>query len=339
MKKIPNAEKVYIFMVPFFYAPCYNKFAVKYQKFVVWAICNRKEAMGRDEFYIEKPRENTAFSGMEFFLQSTPPNAVATHAHIHDSIELLYAKSGRFTVFLDGREYLFSAGDLILFCSNSIHHISSGDGAEHQYYVIKVDPTLLLELAGTMQGTAYLMRFSEGGSERRCYWSAESLEGSPILQALRALIAEYASEHYARELAMKLHAAELLLAILRDGGERREAGIERAGDEITGRIYASLIYVRSHFSEDLDVRSVAERLGISYSYFSRSFGRITGKSFKEYLTSLRMTKAYNMLLSSDMPVSEVALACGYENFSYFIAEFKKVYHITPNQLRKQMQGQ
>jgi hypothetical protein len=164
---------------------------------------------------------------MEFFLQSTPPNAVATHAHIHDSIELLYAKSGRFTVFLDGREYLFSAGDLILFCSNSIHHISSGDGAEHQYYVIKVDPTLLLELAGTVQGTAYLMRFSEGGSERRCYWSAESLEGSPILQALRALIAEYASEHYARELAMKLHAAELLLAILRDGGERREAGIER----------------------------------------------------------------------------------------------------------------
>ena len=286
--------------------------------------------MGKDEFYIEKPRENTAFSGMEFFLQTTPPCTVATHAHIHDSIELLYAKSGTFTVFLDGREYTFSAGDLILFCSNSIHHISSGDGAEHQYYVIKVNPTLLLELAGNVQGNAYLMRFLMGGSDKRCYWSAEDLRGSPVLRAINALTEEYLSDHYAKELAMKLHAASLLLAILRDDGESRAGGAESTGDEITGRIYASLIYVRSHFSEDLDVRSVAARLGISYSYFSRSFGRITGKSFKEYLNQTRINHAEQMLLTTSRSVTEIAAECGYNNVSYFISVYRRMKGTTPH---------
>lgn len=285
--------------------------------------------MGKSEFYIEKPKENTNFCGMEFFLQRTKPNTVAAHAHIHDSIELLYARAGHFTVLLDGMEYAFSKGDLILFCSNSIHHISSGDADENSYYVIKVNPSLLLDLAGNVLGTSYLMRFSVSRSDRRSFWPANVLAGNPILGALEALITEYESGGYAKELAMKLCVGELLLAILRDDSEIGSNESDVYGDEMTGRIYASLIYMRQHFSEDLDARGVSVMLGVSYSYFSRSFGRITGKSFKEYLNLTRVNHAEQMLLTTSRSVTEIAAECGYNNVSYFISVYRRIKGMTP----------
>ena len=54
-----------------------------------------------------------------------------------------------------------------------------------------------------------------------------------------------------------------------------------------------------------------------------------GKTFKEYLCGVRMSRAHAMLLYGDLSVTEVASACGYSNLSYFVAEYKKVFGVTP----------
>ena len=286
--------------------------------------------MGKRAFYIEQTKEGGALDGMEFFLQSTRGGAVAAQAHIHESIELLYAKAGSFTVLLDGSELSFCAGDLILFPSNSLHYVTAGDSEENSYYVIKVKPSLLLDLASAREGAAYLLRFSLNRPGERYLWKASALREGAIPEALRRLISEYESGGYARALAMKLYVAELLLAILRDGEASYESAGDARGDEITGRIYAAVLYLRNHFNEDVDVSTLASQMGISYSYFSRSFARITGKSFKEYLNHTRVNYAERLLLTTRKSVTEISALCGYNNVSYFISVYKRLKGTTPS---------
>jgi AraC-like DNA-binding protein len=59
-----------------------------------------------------------------------------------------------------------------------------------------------------------------------------------------------------------------------------------------------------------------------------------GKTFKEYLTGVRLAKAHNILISTNLPITDVAASCGYGNLSYFISEYRRVYDKTPRDTRK-----
>ena len=85
--------------------------------------------------------------------------------------------------------------------------------------------------------------------------------------------------------------------------------------------------------KDLEMDGVAKALGYSYSYFSRSFRRITGKSFKTYLNRTRVDHAAQLLCREGVSVSEVAARCGFNSVSYFIRVFRTVTGKTPHNFK------
>ena len=94
-------------------------------------------------------------------------------------------------------------------------------------------------------------------------------------------------------------------------------------------IYRAVVHIRRHFKEDLSAEALAARMGVSYSYFSRSFGRVVGKSFKEYLNLTRVNYAEQLLLTTGKSVTEIAAECGYNNVSYFISVYRRMKGTTP----------
>jgi len=68
---------------------------------------------------------------------------------------------------------------------------------------------------------------------------------------------------------------------------------------------------------------------MSYSYFSRIWKRIVRRSFREYLNEVRVSHAEHLLKTTSLPVTQIALECGYNNVSYFIAVYKELKGITP----------
>ena len=283
----------------------------------------------RGDFYVEAPKRED----LECFLQRTRGRSIAAHAHIHDSVELLYCTEGSFSVLVEGMEYPLSSGDLILFPSNALHHIVAGEDEENAYYVIKVKPSLLFDLSASV---SHVMRFTVSRAGEKYLWTARELAGGAIEAALSQLLGEKRGGGYASEVGLRISAAALLLAILRDGTPVEEHGDGAAGDEIAERIYAAVLYVRRHFGEDLDAARLASRMGISYSYFSRSFGRIAGKSFKEYLNETRISHAEQLLLTTQKSVTEIAAECGYNNVSYFISVYRRLKGTTPAQAARGM---
>ena len=284
--------------------------------------------MKRDDIRIELPRpvgEET-----EFFLQTTQKNASACMAHIHDAVEFLYVKEGNYTVSLDYTRYEIGEGDLILFCSGAIHNVTAGENEQNVYYVIKIPPTFFIGFSKHDTGAEYAMRFALNRKECKCLWRKKELEGSDIKRVLDALIIEHEQKLRASEVAIKLKTMELLVTILRDDSP----SLPTANDQTSRLIYSVMSYVWEKYADDIDEKELAKSYGMSYSYFSRSFKRVTGMTFKNYLNRTRISKAEQLLFQNGGSISEVATACGYNSISYFISVYRSVTGQTPNKALK-----
>lgn len=75
---------------------------------------------------------------------------------------------------------------------------------------------------------------------------------------------------------------------------------------------------------NISLKTLANNLGINPAYLGRQFNQETGQFFSDYLNSLRINHAKELLSSSSMKVSEIALAVGFSSVSYFNAIYKKI---------------
>ncbi|MGF1530149.1 MAG: helix-turn-helix domain-containing protein [Puniceicoccaceae bacterium] len=82
------------------------------------------------------------------------------------------------------------------------------------------------------------------------------------------------------------------------------------------------------------VESCARKLGISRNIFHRRFLEVVGEAPRRFITRCRIDRAKQLLLESTMNVSEVALACGYQDVYFFSRHFKRLVGRSPSALRK-----
>jgi two-component system, response regulator YesN len=94
-------------------------------------------------------------------------------------------------------------------------------------------------------------------------------------------------------------------------------------------------FIDEHFSNpDLTLRDVAGHVALSNNHFCTVFSQETGVTFTEYLTSVRLTKARELLRDQQMRTSDVAFAVGYNDPHYFSYLFKKNTGLSPRDYRK-----
>lgn len=100
---------------------------------------------------------------------------------------------------------------------------------------------------------------------------------------------------------------------------------------VIDRIYT---YIQNHLTEDFSVSAVAKETNVSVYYLSHLFKSVAGISILEFRNELRLTKAKQMLVSSDETISQIAIQCGYSNASYFAKIFTRSEMISPSEFRK-----
>lgn len=88
-------------------------------------------------------------------------------------------------------------------------------------------------------------------------------------------------------------------------------------------------YILDHYDQDLSMQGVAQVMNYSETHFCRLFKQCFKVNFSAYLNDFRIRQAKQMLLDTNYTAKEVALACGYQDNSYFIRVFKRVTGMTP----------
>ncbi len=99
-------------------------------------------------------------------------------------------------------------------------------------------------------------------------------------------------------------------------------------------IYQVEQYIRLHYHEDITLNSLADLVYLNPNYLSNVFAQVTGCTLNRYIKQIRMEKAQELLLNTNMKVSDISQAVGYPNTSYFCKSFQKMFGATPERFRQ-----
>ena len=95
-------------------------------------------------------------------------------------------------------------------------------------------------------------------------------------------------------------------------------------------------YMQRHFRENIALPDVAARAGLSYVQFSRRFRTATGVTPFEYIAALRIKKAKQLLIDTDLSLRAISAECGFNSEYYFSNFFKKHCQMSPTAFRQSL---
>lgn len=222
-----------------------------------------------------------------------------------DSILINWVIEGSFSFFFEGRELTARGGQIALIDCFHPHIYCTHDALESCWLHI-------------------------GGANTYALYQELTSRFSPILPATEhtkeCLLDIYSLIKDSRQLdasQMSLKLYTLLMELFQAGSAESSNSIADAID-----------YIGSRYQEKLTVEEVARHVHLSPSQFSRKFKRQTGTSPYDYILTVRLARAKELLKNTSLPISEIADETGFASDSNFIYFFKRQEGISPLRFRR-----
>ena len=97
----------------------------------------------------------------------------------------------------------------------------------------------------------------------------------------------------------------------------------------------SMAYLHRHFTEPLNLTTLADLEGFNPTYFCEWFKHETGQTVKQYLHHLRLQEAKTLLTQTDLPIIQIAQQVGYEHHASLVRLFRQYEQLSPSAFRRQ----
>lgn len=98
-------------------------------------------------------------------------------------------------------------------------------------------------------------------------------------------------------------------------------------------ISKAINYINSNYNYEITMEQVANHVSVSSYYFSKIFKEILGENYIDYVTNIRMNKAKEILLKTDISIKEICFQVGYNDPNYFSRAFKKSVGVSPSEFK------
>lgn len=162
----------------------------------------------------------------------------------------------------------------------------------------------------------------------------EELHQHPWLKStFDQLSAEYMAQNPGTEIIVNKLTEVILVELLRINFGRQEQPTFLAALH-DKRISKALQLMHGSPQETWTIELLAKQIGMSRAAFAKRFRQLVGEPVFTYLSQLRVQKAKELILSTNLPVDDIALSIGYESERAFTKTFAKYVGMTPKQYRK-----
>jgi len=247
--------------------------------------------------------------------------------HWHEEFEVIYIKDGKCKIQTLGKEYFFDKGTVVVINAKTLHFVVG-----NPIFVLKSFVFSPLLITGDNSSVFYRKYISPLiASNNFSLWSSNNAEDLCYFE--KAYSAQR-DKVFAYEFIVRENLSSLLLSLYKDL-EKDLSVNEIAKDRDSVRIEAMLRFIHENFSDSITLFEIGESASLSEREALRCFRRTINESPIQYLSKYRLMKGADMLLeSSDKSISDIAIFCGFESFSYFSKQFKRYYHTTPSEYRK-----
>ncbi len=254
--------------------------------------------------------------------------------HWHDHLEIALVLDGR-GAFLFGRRAMPAEPGDVFFIDNSQPHVAlADDGSSLRLLLVLFRPELIAGPGCRELDLGYLAPFridERTASPRIRGGTPLAAEIAPVLHELRETWERHdPAEHQLADATLR---RALALVNRRRGADARGSAARAATDR-REQIRPVLAYVDRHCRESITLDDVAEVVHVSPSRVRHVFKDVTGVSFKEYVTQVRVAEAKRLLLGTDLSVAEIARAVSYTNLNQFYKVFYRSCAMSPGEYRR-----
>ena len=109
----------------------------------------------------------------------------------------------------------------------------------------------------------------------------------------------------------------------------------RSGNQPITRLAGLFSALEASFQEDWSLKRMAKYTCMSVNTLLRTFHAAAKQTPLSYLTSLRLNAAVNLLVNTNLPISEISFSCGFHDSNYFAKRFQNAFKTTPSAFRSQ----
>jgi len=249
--------------------------------------------------------------------------------HRHKPVEIMYVEQGECSVEVQEQRLFMRKGEFV-FINGNVSHCLLVD-AGHPCKILNIEFVFVPNKGEFFSFGAFCRKISDPPIcffKDAPYYILKDTE--EIYWLLKRMIAELDGNRGSAQISTNLLFWELMLQIVRIIEE------QRLGNSDPQRAYvrSAIHFINKSYHRDIKVEDIAKRVGLNRSYFHRIFKEYVGVTPVEYLTRVRINRAKDLLIKTNLSMNEVAQNIGISSQQYFTYLFKKETGMSPAKFRK-----
>ena len=245
-------------------------------------------------------------------------------SHDHSAVEILLTLEGVVSYTVGEMFYQVRKGEVLIIPPDMPHSLFMEEGSSRLLFLFEA------EAISAMRDIKSILTYFNKPFHLR--------DGSQAHVQIRDLLLRIRDIYDKRDLMWNTACYSCILQIYATLGQnylsgirpRSEEGVRNMDSEV---INAVMTYINNHYRDELSLEDVAQFAGFSRYYFSRSFKRQTGYSFKDYLCQKRLQVAMDLLIRTNQSMRDVAIDSGFGSVATFNRVFREKKGCTPTQYR------
>lgn len=244
------------------------------------------------------------------------------HKHWHNSLEIVLPICGGEYAWVDGRYYKLYQENMmpLIINSRSIHAFESGCPKPYIGLALLINYQFLKEIYPEID---------------HIYFKQPDEEVGMLIKKQLFLINEYYEiESNHKDLLITSALFHLIYLLVEHLSIEKKDKVELKSEKNKHRIISIINYIDDNYQEDLTIEQLSEVFHLSEGHLSKLFKENLGMTIKAYISQTRAKEVRNVLLTSDLPLIDIAIMCGFPNVKSMNKVFKDLYQCTPSQFRR-----
>ncbi|MDF2927367.1 MAG: AraC family transcriptional regulator [Paenibacillaceae bacterium] len=267
---------------------------------------------------------------------SQGPGKVVLDCHWHEEAEFFYVLEGETLFHVDAECFPVRAGEAVFIDGGDIHAGHTLGGSSCSFCAVVFDLRFLSSFGDDAVQKHYVTPLQIRTRTFPRHIRPDSDWERNILHSLRAIISACSGQHSGFQAAVKGHFYLMLNEIAQANrwADRSSAGSAEAKVD---RLKKVILHMQAHYNRQIPVRELADLIPMSEGQFCRFFKSMTRQTPIEYLNTYRITRANELLRSTDRKIADIAMEVGFGHISYFIKVYRKVMNVPPSRFRMEVE--
>lgn len=244
--------------------------------------------------------------------------------HWHTEIEFIKILYGKFPIVVNDRLIYLEKNDIIFISPEMLH---GGTPKDCTYECIVLNPNMF------MKNSNICNKYLKYILDKDIVVNFDICQNTEIKNYLNKIFYCMKYKKVGYEFLVQGYLYIVFGLIIENDLYTKNDKILRKNKERITQLKIVLEYIEKEYDKQISLEDLANKMNLNPKYFTKIFNQMTGKTPIQYLNSYRIEMACELLLTTHLSITDIALNCGFNDLSYFIKTFRKEKNISPKKFR------